>query len=194
MSFIRTGALGAAVAATLACAPAMAANYTIDPTHTFVTFEIDHQGTSTNRGRFDTVEGSIEFDRAAKTGKADITVQVGSVNTGTAGFDKHLQSNDIFNTAQFPTARFVSEQFVFDGDKVDEIKGQLTLMGQTHPVTLDAEKFNCYANPMLQNREVCGGDFEVELDRSQWGLNYGDKWGVTKKVRVLIQIEAVKAE
>lgn len=194
MTFIRTGALGAAVAAALVCAPAMAASYTIDPTHTFVTFEIDHQGTSTNRGRFDTVEGTIEFDREAKTGKADITVQIASVNTGTAGFDKHLQGADILNAAQHPTARFVSEEFVFDGDKIDEIKGQLTLLGQTHPVTIEAEKFNCYASPMLQNREVCGGDFELEIDRSKWGSNFGLNWGAAKNVKIVIQIEAIKAE
>jgi len=32
---------------------AQAADYAMDPTHTFVTFEIGHFGTTTNRGRFD---------------------------------------------------------------------------------------------------------------------------------------------
>ncbi|RMX04760.1 polyisoprenoid-binding protein [Corticibacter populi] len=193
---MRTSILTASVAAALSlgAASAMAASYTIDPTHTFVTFEIDHNKTSTNRGRFDKAEGSIEFDRAAKTGKVDVSVQIASVNTGTPGFDKHLQSADIFNAAQFATARFVSDQFVFDGDKVDEVKGQLTLLGQTHPVTFDADKFNCYANQMLQGREVCGGDFEATIDRTQWGSNFGVDWGAAKDVKIIIQIEAVKAE
>ena len=34
-------------------AQAQAADYVIDPTHTFVTYEVGHFGTSTNRGRFD---------------------------------------------------------------------------------------------------------------------------------------------
>lgn len=185
----------AALAATsVFSASAMAASYTIDPTHTFVTFEIDHNGTSTNRGRFDTVEGTIEFDRAAKTGKVDVAVQLASVNTGTPAFDKHLQSADIFNVAQFATARFVSDRFEYDDGKLDNIYGQLTFLGQTHPVKLEAEKFNCYNNKMLQGREVCGGDFEVTLDRSKWGSDYGLNWGAAKEVKVIIQIEAVKAE
>lgn len=183
-----------ATALTLCAGSAMAANYTIDPTHTFVTFEIDHNGTSTNRGRFDNVEGTIEFDRAAKTGKVDVTVGVASISTGTAGFDKHLQSDQLLDAAKYPTARFVSEKFEFKGDKVDEIKGQLTLLGQTHPVTVEAEKFNCYANQMLQGREVCGGDFEFKFDRTKWGSDFGLQWGAAKEVKVVIQIEAIKAD
>jgi len=122
---MRIPVLVSAVAAlTLSATAAMAANYTIDPTHTFVTFEIDHNGTSTNRGRFDNVEGTIELDRAAKTGKVDMTVGIASVSTGTPGFDKHLQSDQLLDAAKYPTAHFVSEKFEFDGDKVDKIKGQ----------------------------------------------------------------------
>ncbi|SHE32762.1 Polyisoprenoid-binding protein YceI [Lampropedia hyalina DSM 16112] len=187
-------AAGIALASGLAAMPALAAQYTIDPTHTFVTFEIDHNGTSTNRGRFDKVEGTIEFDRAAKTGKADISVQIASVNTGTAGFDKHLQTGEIFNVEKFPTARFVSDKFEFDDGKVEAVHGQLTLLGKTLPVKLEAEKFNCYENRMLQGREVCGGDFELKIDRTQWGSDYGVQWGAAKDVKILIQIEAVKQD
>ncbi|KKW68732.1 hypothetical protein AAV94_03535 [Lampropedia cohaerens] len=187
--------LTAAAAATFAAmAPAMAATYNIDPTHTFVTFEIDHMGTSTNRGRFDNIEGSIAFDRAAKTGKADITVHINSVDTGTPGFDKHLQSDDIFKAATHPVARFVSDEFVFDGDTLQAVKGQLTMLGQTHPVTLEAQKFNCYENRMLQGRETCGGDFVATIDRSLWGVDYGMSFGVPKEVKVIVQIEAAKVD
>ena len=64
-----------AAAALLAGATtSQAASYAIDPGHTYVTFEISHFGTSTNRGRFDKKEGSVVFDRAAKSGKVEITV------------------------------------------------------------------------------------------------------------------------
>lgn len=189
---ITATALAATV--TLGAAPAMAANYAIDPSHTFVTFEIDHQNTSTNRGRFDKVEGTLAFDRAAKTGQADIAVDITSISTGTPGFDKHLQSADLLNAGEFATARFVSDEFVFDGDDLEEIRGQLTLLGQTHPVTLEAEKFNCFENRMLQGRETCGGDFEATIDRTQWGVDFGTQFGVTKDVKIIVQIEAAKAE
>ena len=178
-------------AALLSAGAAQAANYTVDPTHTFATFEISHFGASVNRARFDKKEGTIEFDRAAKTGKVDISLDIASVNSGTAAFDKHLQSADIFNAAQFPKARFVSDKFVFDGDKVKEVQGQLTLLGKTQPVSFKANQFNCYESPMLK-REVCGGDFEATIDRAAFGVNYGIDWGFPKNVRIVLQVEAVK--
>lgn len=183
--------IAVAAAATLTAGAAQAANYAIDPTHTFVTFEIGHFGTTTNRARFDKKQGAVEFDRAAKTGKVEITIDTTSVNSGTPAFDKHLQSADLFDAAKYPTIKFVSDKLVFNGDKVSEVTGQLTLLGKTAPVTLKATQFNCYDSPMLK-REVCGGDFETTIDRTQWGMNYGVEWGFPKNVRLVVQVEAVK--
>ena len=69
--------------------------------------------------------------------------------------------------------------------------GSLTLRGKAMPVTLKASNFNCYTSPMLK-REVCGGDFETTIKRSQWGVNYGLEFGMPDDVRLLIQVEAVK--
>jgi len=167
------------------------ATYTIEPTHTFATFEIGHFGTSTNRGRFDRKEGTVQLDRAAKTGKVEVTLDTTSINTGTPNFDKHLQSEDLFNTAKFPTARFVGDKFSFNGDNVSQITGTLTLLGKTQPVTLKANNFNCYMSPMLK-REVCGGDFETTIDRTAFGMSYGVIYGFPKDVRIVIQVEAIK--
>ena len=183
--------LTVAAATAMTAGAAQAANYAIDPTHTFVTFEISHFGATTNRARFDKKQGTVEFDRAAKTGKVDISIDVTSVNSGTPQFDKHLQSADLFDAAKHPTIKFVSDKFSFNGDKVSEVTGQLTLLGKTAPVTLKATQFNCYDSPMLK-REVCGGDFETTIDRTQWGMNYGVEWGFPKNVRLVVQIEAVK--
>jgi polyisoprenoid-binding protein YceI len=178
-------------AAAAGVAHAAPATYAIDPTHTFVTFEIAHFGTSTNRARFDKKEGSIQFDRAGKAGKVDITIDMNSVDSGTAAFDKHLKSADLFDAAKFPTAQFTADKFSFNGDKVTEISGTLTLLGKTQPVSLKALNFNCYESPMLK-REVCGGDFETTLVRSQYGVSYGLNWGFPDAVRLIIQVEAIK--
>ena len=183
--------LAVAAATAMTAGAAQAANYAIDPTHTFVTFEISHFGATTNRARFDKKQGTVEFDRAAKTGKVDISIDTTSVNSGTPPFDKHLQSADLFDAAKHPTIKFVSDKFSFNGDKVSEVTGQLTLLGKTAPLTLKANQFNCYDSPMLK-REVCGGDFETTIDRTQWGMNYGVEWGFPKNVRLVVQIEAVK--
>ena len=165
--------------------------YAIDPTHTFATFEIGHMGTSTLRGRFDKKEGSVQLDRAGKTGKVELTIDTTSISTGTAPFDGHLKSKDFFDVGSFPTAKFVGEKFSFDGDKIIAVSGTLTLLGKTQPVTLKASRFNCYTSPMLK-REVCGGDFETTLQRSQFGMAWGLQMGAPDDVRLLVQVEAIK--
>ncbi|MES2878741.1 MAG: YceI family protein [Pseudomonadota bacterium] len=190
---MRLTLLSVAAAATLLAgvSQAQAATYAVDPAHTFATFEIGHFGTSTNRGRFDKKEGTVQFDRAAKTGKVEIVIDMTSINTGTPMFNKHLQSAELFDAAKFPTATFVADQFNFSGDKVTDVSGTLTLHGKTNPVTLKATNFNCYENPMLK-REVCGGDFETTIDRTQYGIDYGLAYGFSKNVKLVIQVEAIK--
>jgi polyisoprenoid-binding protein YceI len=165
--------------------------YTIDPTHTFVNFEARHFNTSTLRGRFDKKEGSISLDRAGRTGSAEITIDAGSVSTGVAPLDKHLMSKDFFNVEAAPSVKFAGDKFSFNGDKVSAVSGNLTMLGKTAPVTLTATHFNCFEHPRLK-REVCGGDFETTLTRSQWGMSYGLDYGIPDSIRLLIQIEAIK--
>jgi polyisoprenoid-binding protein YceI len=176
-------------------APAMAQapNYVIDPTHTFVNYENGHYGTTTNRGRFSTKDGTLFFDRAGQAGKVEIIIDISSVNTGVDFLNRQIQGKDFFNVADFPTATFTSDKFVFNGDKVSEVQGQLTLKGQTHPVVLKATKFNCYINPLVK-REVCGGDFETRIQRSQWGVLWGLQFGFEDEVKLIIQIEAIKLQ
>ena len=183
--------LVAALIAAPMLAAAAPASYAIDPTHTSVFFEALHFGTSTNRGRFVKNSGSVTLDKAGKAGQVDLTLDMSGISTGVAPFDKHLQSADFFDVANHPTARFVGERFVFDGDKVSEVQGQLTMRGKTHPVTLKAQRFGCYDNPMLK-REVCGGDFETTIKRSLWGVNWGLNFGQADDVKLIIQVEAVK--
>ena len=67
-------------------AHAQSATYQIDPRHTFVTFEIGHRvgnlDLSTNRGRWDKKEGTVQYDAAGKTGKVQLTIDMASINTG----------------------------------------------------------------------------------------------------------------
>ncbi len=132
----------------------------------------------------------MQFDRAARTGKVEIKIDMASINTGVGPFNEHLRGKDFFNALQFPTATFVADRMTFSGDRVTEVPGTLTMLGKALPVTLKATTFNCYDNPMLK-REVCGGDFETTIKRSQWGMTYGLP-GIPDDVRLVIQVEAVK--
>ena len=189
---IKKALLLASLFAVAGLAQAQSATYAIDPTHTYATFEMKHFGTSTNRGRFDKKEGTVQLDKAAKTGKVEITIDMNSIDTGFSKFDSHLKSAEIFDSAKFPTAKFVGTKFNFTGDKVASIDGELTLKGKTGPVTLKAVNFNCYESPMLNKREVCGGDFETTFDRTAFGADYGVAYGFPKDVKVVIQVEAIK--
>jgi polyisoprenoid-binding protein YceI len=51
--------------------------------------------------------------------------------------------------------------------------------------------FNCYNSPLLK-KEVCGGDFETTIQRSQYGVNYGANYGFPDGVHLIIQVEAIK--
>ena len=165
--------------------------YALDADHTYATFAIDHNGASVNRARFDEVAGSVRFDPVAKAGAIDLYVQVASVYSGSKGFDGHLLSPDLFDAARFPTLRFVSERLVFDGERLVEVPGQLTLLGRTHPVTLKARQFRCYPNQRAKT-EACGGDFEAVIDRTQWGMNYLVDKGMPRNVRITATIEAFR--
>ena len=171
-------------------ANAQSATYTVEPGHTFVIFEVVHSGTSTTRGRFDDVQGTITLNPAAKTGHAEIVIDPASISSGVAPFDEHLRNPDFLNVTAFPKVTFVGDGFTFDGDKITALSGVLTLLGKSQPVTLQATRFNCYDNPRNQRR-VCGGDFATTIQRSNYGMSFGLP-GVPDDVRLVIQIEAIK--
>lgn len=170
---------------------AFAADYVLDPDHTNARFHIDHNGVSTNHAGFYNLEGEVTFDAAAKTGFVDVTVPISSLLSGSEGFTGHLKSPDLFNIGNYPSMRFVSTQWNFDGDKVKSIEGNLSLLNETHPITLTATKFNCIMHPRFK-KEVCGGDFTATIDRTQWGMNFGVARGGAKEVTILLQVEALK--
>jgi polyisoprenoid-binding protein YceI len=183
--------LAAALVCAFALARAETVGYRVDPTHAAVFYAISHFGTSTNRGRFNVKAGTVRLDRAARTGEVEVTIDTATPDTGVTALDEHLASKDFFDAAEFPTAKFVAAKVGFDGDKVSEVTGELTLRGQTHPVTLKAIRFNCYINPVYK-REVCGGDFETTIQRSLWGISWGLNYGFPDNVQLAVQVEAIK--
>ncbi|MGB4882863.1 MAG: YceI family protein [Neisseria sp.] len=170
---------------------AFGSDYKIDSNHAHARFEIDHFGTTTNKGGFYGLAGNVQFNLKAKTGFISVTIPVRNLVTGTPEFDKHLKNANFFNADQFPEIRFQSTKWHFKDNKVSEVEGMLTMLGKAKPVKLKATKFNCYQSPMLK-AEVCGGDFETIIDRTQWGMDYLVNIGMSKQVKLTIQIEAVK--
>ena len=164
--------------------------YRIDPTHSFVYFEVVHFGTSTLRGRFGPVAGDVMLDREGGRGQVSLTIDTATVNTGTAALDARLRERDLLASTEHPQAYFVAERFAFEGGKVKELRGEFTLRGISQPLALKALRFNCYTSPLLR-REVCGGDFEAQLDRSTVGATYGLPF-VADRVRLLVEVEGLR--
>lgn len=171
---------------------AQAAEYTIDPSHTFPSFEADHMGgLSKWRGKIKKSEGTVSFDAAAKKGKVDVTMKMDSIDFGFDKMNQHAIGADIFDVAKYPTAKFVSDSFEFKGDRLVSIPGKLTLKGVTKPVTLTVTEFMCKEHPFVK-REVCGADAVATINRADFGVDYGLKMGFKPEVKLLISIEAIK--
>ena len=179
----------------LVAGAAMAApvTYQVDPAHTYPSFEAEHfNGLSIWRGKMTKTSGTIILDSAAKTGTVDITVDASSIDFGHAKLNEHAKSPEMFDVAKYPTITYKGRIVKFNGDAPAEVSGQLTMHGVTKPLTLTLNQFKCMQNPMLK-KEVCGADASASLDRSQFGIDYGAKYGFKMAVKLLIQVEAIRA-
>jgi polyisoprenoid-binding protein YceI len=163
--------------------------YTIDPRHTFPSFEVGHFGYSIQRGRFNRTSGRIGLDTAARTGSVEVTIDTASVSTGLDKLEEHLRGEDFLDAAKFPAMTFKSRKFDFDGDRVKSVEGDLTLRGISRPVTLAATAFRCAPHPMTK-KEVCGAEFTTTLKRSEFGMKYALP-ALADDVLLRINIEAI---
>jgi len=173
-------------------APAQAepAVYLLDPDHSFVTFEVLHFATSTLRGRFGPLTGFVELDRAAGRGSVSLQIAMHSVDTGMPAFDARLRQPDLLAADAHPVAYFVAARFLFDGAALSGVHGELTLRGISQGLELRALRFGCHTHPVLR-REVCGGDFEGELERGDFGASFGMPF-VANRVRLVVQVEGIR--
>lgn len=169
---------------------AHAAVYELDPAHTFVHFEVLHFGTSTMRGRIGPVRGAVEFDRSARRGHVGLRIPMTSVDTGVAPFDARLRREDLLATDDHPEAFFVAADWRFAGEWPRELRGELTWRGISRPLALRALHFAC-RDDVRQRTEVCGGDFEAHLHRSEFGADFGLPF-IADRVRLVIQVEALR--
>jgi polyisoprenoid-binding protein YceI len=177
--------------AALLATPAYAADsYTIDPTHTWPMFEVNHLGFSTQRGRFDKSSGKVTLDTAAKKGSIELVIETASIDMGFDKWNEHMKGQDFFRVVAFPTMRFTSDKITFDGDKPVAAEGELTLLGTTRPVTLTISSFNCGTHPMTR-KPMCGAEVSTTIKRSDFGMT---KFigAVSDEVKIYSPVEAFK--
>ena len=178
---------------------AMAApeTYSMDPIHTTPNFAVSHLGMAMVYGHFERVSGKITMDRAAKTGSFEVKIPTTTVATndakradGQRSRDEHLRTADFLNVAEFPEMVFKSTKMNFNGDKLESVEGNLTLLGVTKPLKLTATAFSCGPNPFTK-KEMCGADLTGSIKRTDFGMKYGVP-AIGDEVHLLISVEAYK--
>jgi polyisoprenoid-binding protein YceI len=179
-------ALAASFASTAIAAPV---TYGAEPNHTYANFSYNHQGLSTQISKFSKTSGTVVFDKAAKTGSVDITIDMTSVDTGSNLFNGHIQGADFLDTAKFPTATFKSTKVVFAGDKPASIEGNLTIKGITKPVTLTVSHFVNMEHPMAK-KDAIGANASTVIKRTEFNAGKYAPY-VGDEVTITVSLEAI---
>ncbi|WP_406829546.1 YceI family protein [Pedococcus sp. KACC 23699] len=168
-----------------------AGTWNVDASHSELGFTARHLMVTKVRGKFNEFEATanVADDVAASTINA--TVQLASVDTGSADRDAHIKGEDFFDVEKNPTMTFTSTQ-VTD----DTLKGDLTIKGVTKPVEFDLE-FNGLATDPWGNQKA-GFEATTEINRKDFGLEWnvaleGGGVLVSEKIKINLDIQLVKA-
>lgn len=190
--------LGLALLTFTAAAPVLAADYSVDVSHSSVNFQIKHLAISKVNGSFPGFEGTFTYDPdKPEATRADAVIQLASVNTGNEKRDEHLQSPDFFDVAQFPTMTFTTTSVKMKSAEEGTVTGDLTLHGVTKPVTLDLEISGMATDPW--GNERVGASLSGEINRKDWGLTWNKAMEtggllVGEDVKITLEIEGIKSK
>lgn len=148
--------------------------YEIDPNHSGVNFAVRHFFNDVN-GSFGEFSGTVTLDTDDVTkSSTKASIQAKSVNTNNNKRDGHLQKDDYFNVAKFPTLEFESTEWEKIDDDTYKVTGNLTILGVSKPVTMEVD----YLGKMdgtghYEGLEIIGFKGATKIKRSDWGLDAG---------------------
>lgn len=170
-----------AIALTSACALAFAppstaldktpsGQYVLDASHTSVIFNLSHLGFSHYFGRFNTVEGTLEFNATApEKSTLAVSIDIASIDTNNAELEGKLKSPEWFDATKFPKATFTSTKIEKLTDGTGKLTGNLTLHGVTKPVLLDVTFNGAGTNPFSATQAL-GFSAHGTIKRSDFGI------------------------
>jgi polyisoprenoid-binding protein YceI len=169
--------------------------WNIDSAHSSIDFSVRHMGIFTVRGSLGTLTGSGTTVDGVLTA-ATLSIDVAAISTNNAQRDGHLKSADFLNTDQYPTITFVGTTFDKKSDTSYTITGDMTIAGQTKPVTVDVEIVPPVKDPWGGTR--AGATGEGKLKRTDWGLTYNSVMEtghlmIAEEVKFTFDIQAVIA-
>lgn len=172
-------------------APATPVTYGIDPVHSTVVFNVDHNGFSRSFGRLRITEGTIVFDRDDwSKSSVQATIDLASVDMGDAGWDKAVRGSNLLDSDRAPTARYVSDSVEKRSDDEGVVHGKLTLRGTTLPVDLPF-RVNRVGKTIFGMHTVAGFSSQVTLDRTAYGMT-ANRGSIGTDVSVWLEIEAIR--
>jgi polyisoprenoid-binding protein YceI len=134
---------------------APAGNWSADPVHSNVSFEIAYAGTNTFRGGFH------EYSAGVEDGVLTGSAKVASVDVKDDQLNGHLQTPDFFDAERFPEITFRTS---------DLEHGELTIKGVTRPVAIAASVSEPNVDPF--GRERVGITLEAKVDRNEFGISW----------------------
>lgn len=154
----------------LSICPLFAADYKIDPAHSFVTFRIQHLGYSWLTGQFRDINGRFSYDSVnPEASSISVRINPASLDTNHAERDKHLRSADFLDVVNYGEVKF--ESILYTGTDAEGImEGNLTLHGVTKPIKIKVTKIGEGKDPWQGYRAGFQGSFT--LTRSDFGMKY----------------------
>lgn len=180
--------VGAAQESAKTQAAATGGAFKVDPVHASVIFSIKHLKASNFYGRFNDISGSFLLDGSDKS-MIDISVKTASVDTGNSKRDDHIRSQDFFSAKEFPTFSFKSTSVKKTGENTFDVVGELTVRGQTKPLTVKVEKTG-EGPGMAPGVTVAGFETRFTFKRSDFGMNkYIAEGALSDEVSLIVAIE-----
>jgi polyisoprenoid-binding protein YceI len=169
--------------------------YEIDPEHLSVGFLVDHIGYARVLGMFRTAQGSFRFDEdRAELSEVQVEIDTESVFSNHQRRDEHLRSADFLDVREHPRMVFSAAGAERVSEREFLVRGELTLLGVTRPVTLEAtwNKSDTYPiGGMFSRPYVMGVSLRGSFRRSEFGMTYGvDNGWVGDEVELIIELEA----
>lgn len=171
--------------------------WALDAKHSNVVFNVNYMAIAEVSGKFTSFKADMTNEKADfSDAKINFTIDATSVDTDDPGRDKHLNSDDFFNTATYPEIKFTSTSFKPLGDNKYELTGDMTMRDVTRAVTFDVK----YGGSVTDAKANVRAGFKARavIDR----LGYGIKWTnktpdgglvVGKDVEIVLNIQMRKA-
>ena len=147
-----------------------AGTWTLDPTHSEVSFSVRHLAISKVKGTFERFDATLTTAEDHTASSVTATIDVASINTNQKDRDGHLQTGDFFLTSEHPQMTFTSTSIEEKSGDDFLVHGDLTLRGVTKPVTLDAEFGGLVVDGYGQTK--LGFSAKTKIDRTAFGVNW----------------------